>query len=541
MLQKALYPLLLSVYFVVFVFSENLGEAFINQIFRSIVILLIVTAAFLQLFKLATRNTDKAAFLTTLLLIFLVATPGLEELVPSRLRSLKTLLLAGEAIGLITVALLVLRRVKNWQYFNKCINVVVLALLALPVYRITSYSLSDNGFLLEPTQKREAVTIDGFKRPEGILPNIYYIIVDAYARADTLQDYFGYDNSEFIDYLENTGFAVAHNGVANYNLTRFAISSVLNLDYLANEKGFIGDTDGQGYPHYLKNQTFNSKVGTVLHQLGYRIVTVRTADTGNYVSIANAENLTVVSNSVSINEFESAMLQTTLLPRIVNKRQVNNFAKQWYDEQERINFIFEEIARESGSAEPLFMVAHMMVPHHPFIYDRNGKVPNISDTDFGKLEHLQADVKAYGDQVYYVNILLRETIDTILANSKTPPIIILQGDHGLRISIKEHNKDDFQSQRKNACLREMLTNLNAIYLPGFDGPPDFYDSISPVNTFRIIFDTYFGSQLGNLDDRSFFTILNQEGLGHTLAEVTGEQNTCNPVWEKRFRALIPKG
>jgi hypothetical protein len=47
--------------------------------------------------------------------------------------------------------------------------------------------------------------------------------------------------------------------------------------------------------------------------------------------------------------------------------------------------------------------------------------------------------------------------------------------------------------------------LNAYRLPG-DGVEKIYPSITPVNSFRVVFDTYFGTSLGLLEDRALFSL-----------------------------------
>jgi hypothetical protein len=44
--------------------------------------------------------------------------------------------------------------------------------------------------------------------------------------------------------------------------------------------------------------------------------------------------------------------------------------------------------------------------------------------------------------------------------------------------------------------------LNAYYLPE-DGSQNLYSAITPVNSFRLIFDTYFGSNYGLTHDTSY--------------------------------------
>lgn len=90
-----------------------------------------------------------------------------------------------------------------------------------------------------------------------------------------------------------------------------------------------------------------------------------------------------------------------------------------------------------------------------------------------------------------------ETIDRILSNSTTSPIIIIQGDHGpgSRLNWQNAGKSD---------LTERFSILNAYYLPGINSaelPP----TISPVNSFRVVLDSYFGADLPLLPNLSFFT------------------------------------
>ena len=50
--------------------------------------------------------------------------------------------------------------------------------------------------------------------------------------------------------------------------------------------------------------------------------------------------------------------------------------------------------------------------------------------------------------------------------------------------------------------RNRLQILNVYYLAG-RGDPQPYPTISPVNSFRLVFDTWFGTSYGFLPDQSF--------------------------------------
>ena len=117
-------------------------------------------------------------------------------------------------------------------------------------------------------------------------------------------------------------------------------------------------------------------------------------------------------------------------------------------------------------------------------------------------------------------------LDSILAKSPRPPVIILQADHGPGLRL-----DWYDMGKTN--LKERLSILSAYYLP--DGADTMlYQSITPVNTFRVIFNHYHGAQFELLDDRSYFssyyrpyqlTDVTAELAGRTESGIDSEQQT----------------
>ena len=73
-----------------------------------------------------------------------------------------------------------------------------------------------------------------------------------------------------------------------------------------------------------------------------------------------------------------------------------------------------------------------------------------------------------------------------MKNSTVAPVIILQGDHG------------FPTDATRVRI------LDAFYLPD-GGAAKHYNGMTPVNTFRMIFDTYFSQSFPMLPDRSYHT------------------------------------
>jgi hypothetical protein len=146
--------------------------------------------------------------------------------------------------------------------------------------------------------------------------------------------------------------------------------------------------------------------------------------------------------------------------------------------------------------------SHIVNPHPPFVFDQNGAPINpnypysliYAQGLFGDVPEYRA---SYLAQLTYDNLLILEMIDGILSNSPTPPIIILQGDHGPGIF------SDFNDP-ENTCLYERYSILNAYYLP--DPRPETIPSdISPVNTFRLVLKNYLGLDYSLLPEKRYFS------------------------------------
>jgi hypothetical protein len=119
------------------------------------------------------------------------------------------------------------------------------------------------------------------------------------------------------------------------------------------------------------------------------------------------------------------------------------------------------------------------------------------DRSNGRLQNPAEFVKGYRDQAAFITRRIEETITEILARSPEPPIILLQSDHGSELNLD-------MTDVKNTDVKERMTILNAYYFPD-QKYGALYTGISPVNSFRVVLNTYFGADLNLLPDRSFFS------------------------------------
>lgn len=178
---------------------------------------------------------------------------------------------------------------------------------------------------------------------------------------------------------------------------------------------------------------------------------------------------------------------------------MSNYTYQTHREKILNGFAMAE--RLADSTSPKFVFVHIIAPHPPFVFDQVGN-PIQPDWEYTIFDYNKATrgifnyIEGYREQLAYINQLTITTIDKILETSPSPPVIILQADHG--------PGSLYGSTVETSCLKERLSILNAYYLPsGNTGV--LYPSITPVNTFRVIFNTYLGTQLELLADIIYFS------------------------------------
>jgi len=117
----------------------------------------------------------------------------------------------------------------------------------------------------------------------------------------------------------------------------------------------------------------------------------------------------------------------------------------------------------------------------------------------------QGQVDSYRRQLSYTNDRMLQMVDRILAQSGPDAVIMLQADEGpfpARYRADEWGFD-WRDARDDE-LEEKFGILFAMHVPEADlDAAGFHDAITPVNTFRIIFNARFGTDLPLLPDRTW--------------------------------------
>ena len=108
-------------------------------------------------------------------------------------------------------------------------------------------------------------------------------------------------------------------------------------------------------------------------------------------------------------------------------------------------------------------------------------------------------------QIKYINQEIRELVDELLSQENLP-IIIIQADEGPFPDRFQQNEVTFDWRKASTAeFQKKFRILNAMYFPDLS-TEILYNSITPVNTFRLVFKEAFGADLPLLEDRSYANI-----------------------------------
>jgi hypothetical protein len=496
-------PFLLSIQPVLQLFLINVAELDFSEILRSIFAALLFASIIFAALYLILRDWIKSSLVASLfiLLFFLfgdvsdwiVKTFGLG---PVRANFL---ILALVAVIMIVWFWVVRSRIKNTKTLNLYFNLLSVLFLINSVIQMRNY-LIENGVSFNPTIPPAPVTAVHLAAPR---PDIYYIILDAYGRNDILQTIYDFDDSSFLNALKARGFYIAEEASSNYIQTMLSLSSSLNMDYIQSLKA-----DGVKIENRadLISILQDSKVRSVLAQNGYQTVSFR----NEYkATMPNADIYYDDSEAglvYPVTAFESILIDHTLV-RVLTVLPAFHKAliEMPYDTHRHYILSSFSMLQETPALDgDYFIYAHIIAPHPPFVFDENGiALPHdepfkLADANqFIKDHSRKAYITGYRQQMQYINTLVLEAVDAILAKSKTPPIIIIQGDHGPGAYLH-------WSSLEKTLPAERFSILNAYYFPDQDYSL-LYPSISPINSFRVVLNKYFGGKFGLLPDRHYYS------------------------------------
>lgn len=506
------HPLLFAVYPIMALWNTNFSRVSSDTVLKPLLLAAVGgIILYLSLF-LVLRSAYKSALLCTLIIVLYFTYGHIYGLLDAWLvmginLGRHRLLLPAYGLLFSIGAYFVLRFGKNTASLNEVLNWTGMALVCIVLAQLAFAQINTTQASTQHEREQAAIPAElnlAAMKGRADLPDIYLLVMDSYMREDALRQTFNFDNRPFLNELAQLGFILPPCTQSNYAETAMSMSTELNMNYLdafasqaAHKRAEI---DYLWFTEYIRH----SQVREILTQLGYKTVSfevyypwVEIPDAEYYFQQNTAANW--LASLLDITEFDDMLARTTLY-RVVDEAgtispafgekitqfrdsitekllalaETRNMRQKKY---ELILNAFNKMDEVSRIPGPKFVYLHLPAPHPSYVLGPNGDYkPTVNA------------IPGYTDTIIYLNKRILETIRLVLKNSKNPPVIILQADHGWGGSE----------------LANRMRILNAYYLPG-SGSQAVYPSITPVNTFRMIFNQYFVGSFKLLEDKSYYS------------------------------------
>jgi hypothetical protein len=291
--------------------------------------------------------------------------------------------------------------------------------------------------------------------------------------------------------LTELGFEIPDHSFSNYDETVGSLSSTLNMDWVTNlvQPG-VQDPDRV----LLVDKLVNSQVRSQLSSLDYKVFTFENefrwslwTNADFYESPRNRDLITGALNS-----FELMYLENTIgrlvknYDKFVFDRFVENYGLVNLDKYKEQTFILQNLPALSTHITPKFVYAHLTTTHVPYVFAADGSTMPLANqgsnigTDFTD-EKIK---EGYVISIEYTNQQILKIMKEI--TTKDPDaIIIIQGDHG------------YPGKDRHSIFLAVYDKKKSI---------DGVDCLTPINLYRHLFNTWFGTDYPYLEDNLYATV-----------------------------------
>lgn len=482
--RMPVHPYLFALFPVCHLYFSNIEKVPAFAFLRPACVLLVFVAVLLLVLRFITKESVKAAVICSILILAFYVCWG------ALMRDLVYTL--GEAIGIharyvFAAYALVIASIAAWAWRSKSTleGINRFAAIVAGILIILS-PMSALRAMLQPASNaahsREFPSLipDGvFTTPAEQLPDVYFIVLDGYARADVLRQTYGFDNRRFLEAMKARGFFVADRAHQNYWTTMHSLPACLNMDYLENFGPQAEAYDHQG----LSTLYHDNPVHRLFRQLGYDLVG---AETGWLPTEPGDEFSTIIrveTIGLTPSHFESYLFEFTPFPRILRYVGIDFAQSAWYN---RLVYVLEHLYAPATQRKdrPVYVQAHIISPHDPFVFDPDGSrsKPLLAfslDAKDGIYPTFDKVKNLYVRQIQGLNTHVERAIDQILNTAKRSPIIALVSDHG---------------PGATGGPAERLSSLLMLRLPGVS-PLELSHDMNLVELFPIIFDKGLGVKI----------------------------------------------
>ena len=452
----ALMVMLTSVMPIFFLFAQNAYNITLGEILLPMAVAAVFGLAVYFIVLLVFRNNSLSGLFAALCM-FLFMNFNLVLYVSKKVAPTRPVIIGyaiAAAVALAVLVVLILLRKK--KLLLRTLVCVLSAVLAVQVLANTITAIPAS------YRRIKASHAYGDSAPadnEQTLPNIYYLVVDEYFDFDLIKSYYGYDNSEFYNFLVEKGFNVSTTSYNNGISTSVNLADILSLDYVAEG---LSDKEAQSI-------IANGKLFDILQQQGY--TTKSASSIQKFYPIEPLYEL----NRFAFQAGSATTDGTGTLELIIKNTMLNPYSeiilltlsKGYSPVVEVFDYLQNDYDYATDGNNAIFM--YVCAPHVPFQLNADGSLqPMVNWSNW-------SDPECYLQQFEYVTDQLQATINKIIEEDPGS-IIVLQSDHGVR-----YHTDCLLVHQFYIEPEDERRILNAVY---YCGQELDIDGASGVNTWR---------------------------------------------------------
>ena len=517
--SKIFHPFLIAFFPIMAIYSVNIGLIQLEQFIFPTILIVGSALLFFLCLKYILKNGKKAALIVTLAFIIFFSFGHVYNMLnqvsigDTDLGSNRTLLpifVISFGIG----SFLIIRTKRTLDNATSIVNTISIVFITVIVAMVGIEAFGCDECLIQQTYSLGIFSNQIMDSPlyfeehsfsvseSGSLPNVYYIILDGYPRNDVLKKHLDFDNNEFINFLKQREFYVAENSYSNYSLSSTSIPATMNMNYINFLTDELGEDSrsydpllGKDFGLYADNQVIKN-----FKSMGYKVAKIGSVPM--YLHEIPLADLSLCYKSIHL-------MDNRLFDTVARTSMIGYFIERWSEDLQRqiILCAFEELPKISSYyEEPVFVWSHIMLPHFPLIFGANGEpiTPGESLLVMNNPHVFEGTDSSWNikqqflQQLQFANKKSIKLIDKILENEKQS-IIIIQSDHGSAFDVNLHDPTDDD-------VHQRLSNINAIYFPDEKPREILMNDQTNVNTFRIVFNSYFGSDYDILEDKIYWNL-----------------------------------
>jgi Sulfatase len=320
-------------------------------------------------------------------------------------------------------------------------------------------------------------------------PNIVFILLDGYPRADKLLSEFGIDNSSFARDLRARDFVVADHSRSNETDTELTLAQMFNYESAGDVATLL-----RGPAPLWRVDINNGAFFGDLHRLGYETIAV----SPGYERVA-LRSADVFVDTGQLNEFEWAVASLTGFPLIADAILPNFAADQ---DRSRILDAFRVAGAQAfiPGTGPKLLFVHVVSPHSPQVFGAAGvplDVPGFALPNGDSQEIARYGFDGYSrrlaGQLQFLDQQTLHLVDTVVA-ADPGAVVVVFSDHGTGAPPREPGAASSYPDLRTA-------NLLAVRSPGQSGIID--DRSTLANLLPRLLRAYTGSGPADVPDTIF--------------------------------------